>query len=327
MKRESRTARVRSAKPRPRGVPSYDVLRHHYERLSQLPNVVGFFVGRKERAGKPGEIALRVMVSEKVPSSKLRHRSEAVPKYIEWLPTSKMRKRLVTDVLELRPESQRQAAVTGPGDGIQAAAGSIPAQPGTLGVALQHPSYGRIVTTAAHLFTSDASSTDIAFQADSFPLVQLLNTSDTSQPQPFAGRLLRYVLDADVDYALVLPHPDFPARNLYHDQFPVHGPRDLESSDVDNVAFVATQQRLVKTIIKGVHARIQVGNSVVENAVITTRVTVGGDSGSALLTSNAEAAALLTGFAGQFSVFLPLSTMLIRESATMALGEFNESSG
>jgi hypothetical protein len=219
--------------------------------------------------------------------------------------------------------SSRQQFAAGPGDVVNVPTPSGP-KPGTIGFAIDHPSYGPIVTTAAHLFVSETFDGETTYPLNSLPPVRLFNSEGTDPGFFFDGRLLRVVMHPDADYALIFPDPKVPARNLFKDKLPFAGAQPLACDDLGASLYVATARGLLPAEFQGCRASIPVGASIFHGAILTDRVTVGGDSGCALITANARVCGLLVGFSGPYSVFMSPYQVLTREMATVAQGEFNE---
>jgi hypothetical protein len=302
-------------RPRRPRVPSNPVLQHHYEVLLVKPNVIGCFIGQKQCEGKvTGEVAIVCCVAAKAPSAVLA-KDDRIPRRVAWQATSQRRGSLRTDVVEI-PQSSAREGVTGPGDGVH-----FRSKPGSVGMAIVHPFYGTVATTAAHLVVAETFRGEINFPLNDLPRMDLTNAGNG---EAFMGRLLRVVMSDAADYALLFPDLQFPARNLFNDDLPFTTTVTLTDAHLGQQMFVATSRGLLSTTFRGLRATIPVGNSVFVNALITDRVTIGGDSGCTLVTANGFIAGLLIGFSGPFSVFMSPRVVLDTERATLAQGELNE---
>lgn len=237
-----------------------------------------------------------------------------VPRRVAWQVTTKRQAMMRTDVVEI-PQASGREAVAGPGD--QA---SFRSNPGTLGIAVTHPFYGDVVSTAAHLLVPESAQGEVNYPLNALPRISLTNSATGEK---FAGRVLRHVMSSAADYALVLPSQQFPARNLFNDELPFTATTTLTDADLGAALFAATSRGLISTVFRGLRAIIPVGSTVFVDAILTDHVTSGGDSGCALVTSDGYVCGLLVGFSGPFSVFMSPRVLLDTERATLAQGELN----
>jgi hypothetical protein len=315
--------RSRKRKPVTPRTPSFTTLRHHYARLLAKPNVTACYVGKRTVDGEPvDEISIVCCVTAKQPRTTVRG-DDRIPRHVIWQGTSKNASRIRTDVIEIGADSGRHLRVTGPGDIVVASTGAGP-DPGTVGMAIDHPSYGPVVTTAAHLFVSETYDGEITYPLNNLPRVQLTNSSADEPPVSFIGSVLRVVMHPDADYALIFPDPKIPARNLFRDQLPFPSTAQLDCGAIGDTLFVANASGLHAAEYKGCQASIPVGASIFHGAILTERVTSGGDSGCTLVDGNSRICGLLVGFSGPFSVFMSPYRILSGEQATLTQGEFNE---
>ena len=115
--------------------------------LRSRPNVVGYYVGQKlAKKRRTRRLALVVCVSEKIAWQKLSKRDRLPPDY--WVPLGRDAGIQVPIDVQVVGESGRQQASAGPGDGFIPP--TMHEARATIGVAVEHPSLGRVVTTAGH---------------------------------------------------------------------------------------------------------------------------------------------------------------------------------
>src|SRR5688572_4996291 len=143
--------RIQTSKFRPSLFPGEGSLADIYSELMALPNVHGCFVGQKIANKKRSrKLAIICCVAKKVPDRDL-SAEEHVPKHIKWLGNRSEYQELTTDVQVARKGKLHAAIpVVGPGDEL--ARNPANNQKATIGIALNHPLFGHIVTTAGHAF-------------------------------------------------------------------------------------------------------------------------------------------------------------------------------
>ena len=196
---------TKSKRPKLPRTPNPAWLAKEYADLLSRPNVVGCFIGRKRTKGRATRrLSVICAVREKVDLKDLDPKTERVPEEILWLRGKARPGRLPTDIQVLSaPFRPASGEVAGPGDGVFAGTSQA-----TIGIALQHPTLGDVVTTAGHLVLDGAgtSAPNLA--------VQLAVTAGGTQ---HAGSVLKAVRSESADYALVRP-ADLPCENLFADQ-------------------------------------------------------------------------------------------------------------
>lgn len=267
--------------------------------VMKLPNTYGTFVGAKSKeAHYQKSKAVVCIVQQKVPSADLqKHRR--IPKHYAR-DTRKTGRRIATDVVAVAPEFIPQsAAVFGPGDAVRAAN-----ERATVGVALDHPDFGRCVTTAAHAFEGRGNTCHVE-----------IRTGGALLP---ATAHVRPITDL-VDYALVTVGAASQCANLFDDRHligPAHKPTE---DDVGREVFVLLGNgSVVKTICRGVHARLEAPGELLTDCILTDCVTLAGDSGASLVDASWRVWGLLRGrLATTYSVFAPVHYVLARERARL----------
>lgn len=273
-------------------------------RLLHLPNVVGCYVGHKHARGETtGELALVCLVSEKRPVSI----SGAVPTRVAFQLTSRSKGWIRTDVVQTGRLRRAKRVVCGPGDGVMGRSA------GTVGMALSHPAYGPVVTSAGHVFTTSGWTGEREFGLGERPEVTFRNvpTGDT-----FTGELLKVVVNSQADYALVRPRLDFPAFNAYHDSLPLGVPYQPSADEVEAPLRVLAVGGERPTNFSGLHGSVRLGDEgLIEDVILTRRCTAGGDSGGALVDRYRRVWGLLVGFGGDCSVFMSPYVPIQRERA------------
>lgn len=288
-------------------VPSKAVLAQLSEELQKRPHVLGWYIGHKKKQGRHrSELSVCVLVSEKRSMRSLAAH-ERIPKHFTYRATSKTQGRIHTDVIALGGSFVRASAFAGPGDGV------LGPPPGTLGMALNHPEYGPVVTTAGHVFTSGMGVE--TFQPGQRPVV--LNNCG-GEACELKGDLLKIAVTDRADYALIRPYDAAACQNVFQDQVVLGRPYSPSPEDVGAAPdlYVLTAAGPVATKLRGVDAEISVGSQgVIRNVILTTRCTQGGDSGACLVDSAKRVWGTLVGFNTEFSVFLRASVPLYFENA------------
>src|SRR5262249_16289602 len=100
--------------------------------------------------------SLVCLVTRKRPPAQLRGHGQVIPPIVIWNDISGRSHRFPTDVVESTGRVRPHVAFAGPGDDVQTAE-QVAA---SVGFALQHPTLGNVVTTAAHAFTSAPGITE-----------------------------------------------------------------------------------------------------------------------------------------------------------------------
>jgi hypothetical protein len=277
------------------------------EVLRKLPHVQGWYIGHKRKEGRHlEELSLCVLVSEKRHVRSLRE-GDRIPRHFEFHPTSKSRRRIRSDVSVLGGEFVRASMFAGPGDGIVGPA------PGTIGMALKHPEYGPVVTTAGHVFTSGTGVE--TFEPGKCPVVLKNAGGETGE---LRGDLLKVAVTDRADYALIRPYDTAACQNVFQDQLVLGQPYSPSPEDVASPPelYVLTARGPITTQLQGVDAELSVGpQGVIRNVILTTLCTQGGDSGACLVDSAKRVWGTLVGFNAQYSVFQSANVPLYFESA------------
>lgn len=314
-RRAKRTHRVR--KPRSASalfgtssadvVPSRAALERLSEELRKRPQVLGWYIGHKKKQGRHlDELSVCVLVAEKHPVRSL-SAHERIPKHFTYRVTSKIQRKIRTDVIALGGSFSRASVFFGPGDGV------VGPPPGTLGMALSHPQYGPVVTTAGHVFTSGTGVE--TFEPGQRPVVVRNCGGESSE---LRGDLLKVAVTDRADYALIRPYDTAACQNVFQDRVVLGQPYSPSPEDVAAAPdlYVLTAAGAVATKLRGVDAEISVGpQGVIRNVILTTRCTQGGDSGACLVDSAKRVWGTLVGFNTEYSVFLRASVPLYFENA------------
>jgi hypothetical protein len=305
--RKARSARALFGTSSADVVPSRATLAQLSEELRKLPQVQGWYVGYKKKKGRSlPELSLCVLVPEKRPVRSL-SAAERIPKHFTFCPTSKTRRRIRSDVISLGGSFVRATVFAGAGDGV------VGPPPGTIGMALSHPQYGPVVTTAGHVFTSGTGVE--TFEPGQRPVV-LRNAG--GEACELHGDLLKVVVTDRADYALIRPHDAAACQNVFQDQVVLGRPYSPSPEDIASapVLYVLTAAGAVATRLQGVDAEITVGpQGIIRNVILTTRCTQGGDSGACLVDSAKRVWGTLVGFNTEYSVFLRANVPLYFENA------------
>jgi hypothetical protein len=278
--------------------PNHDDLDRIYSELMARPNVYGCFVGRKIKKGKStSTLAITCLVSKKKKVAK----SKSVPEQVTWSERGRER-HLSSDVAQVAPKFVPQAgAVAGPGDSVMFAGNGA-----TAGVVLNHPEFGRTLTTAAHLFALGTPAG-----------AQVIARSGVTN---FQAVLRRRVDGERFDYALLGLADPQNADNLYLDRFRV-GPIFIPTApeDLNRQLFILTPQATGLSVrCRGINARIGLPGGSLVGVILTDAVTVDGHSGACLVDEKRRVWGFLRGRLGNsFSVFMPASALLLQEHATL----------
>ncbi|HKQ15482.1 MAG TPA: hypothetical protein VJT80_18750 [Steroidobacteraceae bacterium] len=257
------------------------------------------YLGRKKRHGRwTSEVALVCLVESKQPLEEI-PKQQRIWKAAQWKERRRTY-RIPTDVVAATPDLQlQQGVVLGPGDGAIFGAADA-----TIGAAVDHPVFGRCLTTAGHLFGGPAAVGSLA-QARASGL-------------QFNVLVKRCVLQLAADYALLQPTNPADCDNLFRDRVRI-GPVFVPTvADQNKPLFVLDQNGAVPTICRGVHARLNTVVGVFEDVILTTPVTTAGMSGAALVDSDSRLWGFLLGtFAGS-SFFMPANLLLTQEGSRLA---------
>jgi|GEM_PF-1615343 len=282
-----------------------------YADLLKRPNVLGCFIGRKRREGRlTRRLSVICCVREKVELRNLAP-EEQLPLEVTWPRGSTRLGRLAIDVRVLsRPFRPAAGPVAGPGDGLTAG----PSQ-ATVGIALRHPTFGDVVTTAGHLVLDTLG--EVTYPAGQLPQIGLASAG--SGGTVFSASVLRAVRSATADYALVLP-AGLTCQNLFADQTPVGLPYTPSDQELGTPLFVLSARGTLSASFQGVYGSLPVGdNGLMQNLLLTDFATDAGDSGSCLVDAQSRSWGLLVGFSeldgNLCSVFISAALPLALEGA------------
>jgi hypothetical protein len=314
-----RPGRRRGKRPplRPPAFPTHAKLEELYEPLMQLPNMAGWYVGRKRKDGRlTKQLAIVCCVQAKVSTRELTAK-ERIPKTIAWYRTRRERVRLQTDVQEVGDSGfQVLPPTVGPGDVMGDVTGSSATARATIGIALRHPVHGDVVTTAGHAFFKDAFGSQGPSAAGS--PIRIFNIGSGPE-QAFEGSLVKAVVQAEADYALLKPATG--PRNLFQDAFNLAGLFFPLPADIGTPLLVLTRRGLISTVLRGVFGSVPIGQLQMRGMILTDLVTQGGDSGCVLVDNSFRVWGLLAGFTtlngAQHSVFSPVHSVIGAENAEL----------
>lgn len=298
-------------------IPRRGDLNRLYDELLGLPNVVGCFVGHRRRKGRrTREVTIVACVSAKPQASYLK-RADRIPQKLSWPITSKVLKKIGVDV-QVASAGELHGVGLGVGDQISAVAspGSVPRQTlGTIGIALQHPRYGRVVTTAGHVLVGATPGETIFAPGHELEV----SVRCTSQGPVLTAHAHKVAITADADYAILSPPPGIPVDNLYHDSQPLGDPYVPDTTDLNKSAYFLAPDRPRLTCLRGIQGRLTIGGLDLTDVLITDFCTNGGDSGGCLVTPGSRPMGLVEGGArlnnNLVSVFTSVAWPLIREQA------------
>jgi hypothetical protein len=296
--------------PKPRKMPAGRVMDETLRRLMNMPNVVAAFIGTKQRKGRDtGRLSLVCGVSEKIPEKDLDPR-HIIPKHIEIATTSLHSSKVPTDVIPLRGNFTIQANVLGPSD-VALPGSSTQA---TVGIAIHHPVFGKVITTAGHAVPQGVTPGD-----------PLLVSSGGSN---FIAKLAAPPrINTQTDHALLRPENQELVGNFFQDVTSLGPPYIPDPDhDVGKQLFVLTADRdIVPVQCKGLRGSVRTGANLVMNGLILTDLrTRGGDSGACLVDGQWRVWGLVLGMfrtlddmghPGNFSVFIPAFRVIFLESA------------
>jgi hypothetical protein len=286
-----------------------------YDDLLKRPNVLGCFIGRKRREGRAtSRLSVICCVREKVALRNLAP-EELLPLEVTWPRGVTRPGRLAIDVRVLsrpfRPAAvPATSPVAGPGDGLTSGASQA-----TVGIALRHPTFGDVVTTAGHLVLDSLGA--VTYPAGQLPQVELASAG--SGGALFPGSAVRAVRSATADYALVQP-AGLTCENLFANQTPVGLPYTPSDQEIGAPLFVLSARGTLAAIFLGVYGSLPVGdNGLMQNLLLTDFATDAGDSGSCLVDAQSRAWGLLVGFSeldgNLCSVFISAALPLALEGA------------
>jgi len=256
-------------------------------------------------------------VSDKVKLKSLSAR-QRVPRRIDWSFSSRKTKQIPVDV-QVIGGSELHTTVLGAGDEISGfVSPGNPPRPamGTVGIAMQHPLYGRVVTTAGHVFVG-ATPGEIIYPPGQEIEVSLRCAVDGPV---FTGHAHKVVITPECDYAVVSPPAGIKAENLYHDSQPLGPVYVPEPADLERPAYLLGIHDVRLTFLRGYHGRLAVGGLDLVDVLLTDVCTAGGDSGGCLVNQATRPMGLVEGVTRVdnrlMSVFTSIVWPLIRERAT-----------
>lgn len=300
-----------------RALPSAGNVDDIYRELSSKPGVAGCYIGFKTSKGRKTRTrSIVCLVTQKVPDSKLDGPLQTIPPVIQWEDAQGKRHQVTTDVVELQNVIQSHAAFAGPGDNVQTGRGEV----ASVGIALRHPAYGQVITTAAHALTSTPGITE--FQPTHAPRVRIAEFRGGALT--CEAEVLKVHLTDKGDYALLRPIGGVPCANLYRDKASVNRPYIPGPGDLGREAVVLGASAVRRTFFRGVHARLLHHSSgiTMTNLLLTDRATEPGDSGACLadvLNGDLRVWGLLVGSAtidgSEFSVFTTALSPILLEQA------------
>jgi hypothetical protein len=266
------------------------------EHLLGMPNVEGCFVGHKRTRGRwTREIALICAVREKRPAGEL-GKTDLLPENVAWSRNSQEDVRVATDVQVIGESAFQAGPVAGPGDrvaGVTFPQGPSLAIVATLGIAMRHPRFGMVITTAGHAVQGGPGT--VTFPAGQRPLVRVQNAGGGAGAD-FTGAVVRSVRVEEADYALLLPTDDTPVRNLYQDTDSLAGLYIPEPPDVGKPFFALKAGGIQPTRLRGVFGVLTIDGFRLRDLILTDRVTDSGDSGCVLIDPSFRVCGMLVGF-------------------------------
>jgi hypothetical protein len=281
-------------------------LRSIYAELRSLPNLQGCFIGWKRRKGRTSRrLAIVCCVQEKIPAKRL-DPEHHVPSMIEWQVTSKRFRSLPTDVQTVGSHLlQANAGIVGPGDLVSGTGGALGPEHGTLGMIMDHPSYGRVLTTAGHVFSGGSPGT-VTFPEGGEPVISI-GPSGQLGGNTIPGIVRRVVVAENADYAIISPRDEADLENLYQDEQQLGPPHTPTDQVLGSSSFALTARGPLRTTVRGIHGSLQIGSLSLRDLIITDECTLAGDSGCCLIDHDSRVLGLLEGvtqFDGRsYSVF------------------------
>ncbi|HEU5217442.1 MAG TPA: hypothetical protein VFU23_02215 [Gemmatimonadales bacterium] len=275
----------RRAQPAP-VIPGPERLGELYAELMGLPNVEGCYVGFKRRDGRMvREVSIIACVSAK-PTTRAIPRDGRVPKRLGWRRTSRRSGSIRTDV-QVLGQTAFSAAVLGAGDGIDQVTvpGAGPhSTAGTVGAAMRHPLFGKVVTTAGHVLGL-TSPTTVSFPSGAEPRVLLRNGGNGVAIEGIARKAS---ITDDADYALISPPAGMAAENLYQDQEHIALPLVPGPEDLNTPVFILARPKIFATRLLGIHGAMVVDGLALRDLLLTPLRSNGGDSGACLINSDSR---------------------------------------
>ena len=281
----------RQSGTRPPLVPNNASLQAILDRLSAVPNVVGCFVGYKRKGRrKTKRLAIVCCVTRKIPRSQLRP-ADRLPRMIRWTEGRRFVRKIPTDVQEWGA-SGRQAFFAGPADALTH---PVSGERATVGVAVDVPALGPVLTTAAHAIIPGPG--EVTFGANP-PSLTLSNIGEAGTMN---ATVKRATWTDAADFALLALDSGAPT-NLFEDRLLVSAPFFPLPGDIGRAVFCLTSRGMIPMRYEGGAASIPVGGFPVTSALLATALpgaggTKSGDSGCCLVDDQFRLWGLLVGFA------------------------------
>jgi hypothetical protein len=316
--RRKNNAATRSPLAGVRSMPAATQVTSLARDLMEQSGAVGCYLGFKTRKGrrtrKPSVICL---VPRKRTPGDIESTAPAqmIPRTVTWTDVRGTTHDLLTDVAELQAPIASQA-FAGTGDDLATSTG----EQASIGMALRHPKFGDVVTTAAHALTASAGITEFPpTHAPRVRISQFRGGAPTCQ-----AAVLKIHLTRDGDYALLRPIEDVRCANLYRDEAIVNRPYIPGPGDLGRPVVVLGPAGVRRTFFRGVHAQLVHGPTgvLMTNLLLTDSATVPGDSGACLadvFNGDLRVWGLLVGTAVidrvEFSVFTHALSPLLLEQA------------
>jgi len=291
-------------------LPDHTHLNQVQQELIARQNVVGSYIGHKVTRGRQRDgLALVCIVDKKLKAREL-DPAERIPRRAKWRTPGGREFSCPTDVVTLDQRVRHSSgSYAGPGDDV-----TIPGDLASVGVALQHPVYGVVFTTAGHLVVG-APGVHI-FPPGQQPRVTVANARN--EPAVARARALKAVRVDGLDYAL-LTTPDIPSGNFFRDSVPLGNPYIPSPDDIGRHLIVLSSAGLRHTAFRGASASLPGNGFQLRNVLLTDFCTDGGDSGACLVDTDRRVWGFLIGAAGiggrPFSVFMPVMPLLTAEQA------------
>ena len=288
-------------------LPSRDEMDSIREKVFSYPNTTACFIGEKVVDGKStGRLAIVCGVSKKIDRKKLK-RGEAIPKSLGKTKTPFPFSGISTDVQIIKP-ARFAAAIPGPADATRDA---------TVGVAILHPEFGRVITTAAHSLVPKRWMGVRSFKRsrDRIPVV-LENVFPRGR---YSGKVVKIVRTERADYALITPDAPLRPQNLFRDSLQLNMPHDPTLENRGHPYWLLTpasppSNRRTKLLSVDASFEFNVGIRM-DGMLLTQRISKSGDSGACLVDRFRRPAGLVIGAERGISVFMPLQRVLQYEDA------------
>lgn len=297
--------------------PNQAAVNHAMRELRKVRGVQGCYLGRKFTGGvQTKEIAIVCLVKCKKPGSKLKGSQSTVPPHVVCADmVGRGSTRLNTDVQksDARITLASSISFNGPGDSV-IYGGRI----ATVGMALEHPVYGKVVTTAGHLVLGDRTG-EVTYQKGRRPSISL--RANDGSGVVIRGELIKAVVSELADYALIKPSAN-QTGNYYHDALGLGSVYLPAYTDINKRPMLLTSGSTpVNTVTHGVHANLVIGGTYMRNLILTKYVSQPGDSGSCLVDSSLNIWGTLVGgveVEGRiYSAFAPAAVPIYFENSEL----------